>query len=255
MAGALAPGMRIEHAAFTHVGRRNNNEDSFVVEPELGIYAVADGMGGYEGGEIASKLATVTLRDFFARERADAESTWPFGVDPRLSLGENRLQSAVRLAHAEVSVRKKGPLAMMGSTVAAVSVEHAELIVGHVGDSRVYRLRHGLLSQLTRDHSLYAELAASGAPVPPRDQCSFTNVITRALGMEGDTRADVRREPLVAGDVYLLCTDGLTEKLDDAALAVRMSATPVDTACRAMVEEAYALGGRDNITAVLIRVG
>ncbi len=246
--------MRIEHAAFTHVGRRSNNEDSFVVEPGLGLYAVADGMGGYEGGEIASTLTTGTLRDFFVRERADSESTWPFGVDPKLSLAENRLQSAVRLAHAQVSARKRGVLAMMGSTVAAVSVEAGELVVAHVGDSRVYRLRHGTLAQLTRDHSLYAELEAAGAGVPPRAECSYTNVITRALGMEGDTRADVRCEALLAGDVYLLCTDGLTEPLDAAAIAQRMGALPIEEACRAMVEDAYARGGRDNITAVLIRV-
>jgi serine/threonine protein phosphatase PrpC len=252
---ALSLGMtlHIEHAAITHVGRRKNNEDNFCAEPQLGLFAVADGMGGYEGGEVASRLTVESLVQFFRREVADGECTWPFGLDRGLSLGENRLQVAVRLAHVEVAAKKTGPLSQMGSTVAALTISGGDAVIGHVGDSRVYRLRGGSLEQLTRDHSLWAELQAAGGVVPPREEFGYSNVITRAIGMESGARPDLRREVLWAGDVYLLCTDGLIEKLSDARIA-ELLARPTGEACRALVDEAYTSGGRDNITAVVVRV-
>jgi serine/threonine protein phosphatase PrpC len=245
--------LHLEHAALSHVGRRPNNEDSFCAEPSLGLYAVADGMGGYEGGEVASRLAVEALVHFFRREREDGESTWPFGVDRALSLAENRLKVAVRLAHAEVHAKKSGPLSQMGSTVAAMTIAGQDAIIGHVGDSRVYRLRNRVLEQLTRDHSLWAELQAAGTQLPSKEECGFGNVITRALGMESAPMADLRREVLIAGDVFLLCTDGLTEKLAPPRIAELLRLRPVD-AVRALVDEAYAAGGRDNITAVVVAV-
>jgi PPM family protein phosphatase len=245
--------LHIEHAALSHVGRRPNNEDNFCAEPQLGLFAVADGMGGYEGGEVASRLTVESLVRFFRREAADGECTWPFGLDRALSLGENRLQVAVRLAHAEVAAQKTGPLAQMGSTVAALAIAGGDAVIGHVGDSRVYRLRGGVLEQLTRDHSLWAELQAAGATVPSKEECGYGNVITRALGMESGARPDLRREPLRSGDVYLLCTDGLTEKLSDVRIA-ELLRRPVREACTALVEEAFAGGGRDNITVVVVAV-
>jgi serine/threonine protein phosphatase PrpC len=243
----------LEHAALSHVGRRPNNEDNFCAEPKLGLFAVADGMGGYEGGEVASRLAVEALVCFFRREIEDGESTWPFGVDRKLSLAENRLKVAVRLAHAEVHAKKIGNLAMMGSTVAAMAIAGEDAVIGHVGDSRVYRWRAGTLEQLTRDHSLWAELQASGAQVPSKEECGFGNVITRALGMENAPLADLRRESLLAGDVFLLCTDGLTEKLGEPRIAELLRRRPGE-AVRALVDEAYAAGGRDNITCVVVAV-
>ena len=243
----------IEHAAATHVGRRPNNEDNFCAEPALGLYAVADGMGGYEGGEVASRLAMESMMWFFRREREDGESTWPFGVDRGLSVDENRLQVAVRLAHAQVLSQKSGRLAQMGSTVAALTVEGESIVIAHVGDSRVYRLRGGILQQLTRDHSLYAEMEAAGLSLPAKEECGFGNVITRALGMDSAPRPDLRREPLAGGDVYLLCTDGLTERLGGDRIRELLARAPADAA-RALVDEAYQAGGRDNITVVVVRV-
>jgi serine/threonine protein phosphatase PrpC len=245
--------LRIEHAALTHVGRRANNEDNFCVEPQLGLFAVADGLGGYEGGEVASRVTVEALTRFYRREAEDADCTWPFGLDRSLSLGENRLQVAVRLAHAEVAAQKTGLLAHMGSTVAALTIAGHEAIIGHVGDSRVYRSRGGVLEQLTRDHSLWAELQASGASLPPREECGYGNVITRALGMESGAHADLRRELVRADDVFLLCTDGLTERLGEAVIAERLQLPPRE-ACAVLVDEAYQKGSRDNITAVVVAV-
>jgi len=274
------PQLTIDAAALTTRGRRPNNEDSFCLEPALGLFAVADGMGGYEGGEVASRVAVTTLRDFYVRERTDGESTWPFGIDRGLTLGENRLAVAIRLAHREVVAQKVGPLAMMGSTVAAIALDgiaipgpsagpvrdggagaapptSIDAIVAHMGDSRVYRLRAGAaaVEALTRDHSLWAELEAARAPdLPPRESFHLAHVITRALGMEGAPLPDVKRVPLALGDTLLLCTDGVTEKMDDARLAAWLAAPTAEAACRGVVEEAYERGGRDNITALVVRV-
>jgi serine/threonine protein phosphatase PrpC len=247
--------MNLDYAALSLCGRRKNNEDSLCAEPTLGLYAVADGMGGYEGGEVASRVTVETLAEFLRRNAADDDVTWPFGYDTSLGADENLVHVAVRFAHREVAVRRVGPLAKMGSTVALLVCRSGRAIIGHVGDSRVYRLRAGRLEQLTRDHSVYAEMQAAGVPdLPPREQCSFANMITRALGLEEEPRADLRLEPLEDGDVYLLCTDGLTEKLNDEALAAHLRQPSADAACRALVDGAYAAGGRDNITAVVVRV-
>jgi serine/threonine protein phosphatase PrpC len=250
--------MTIDTAALSTRGRRANNEDSFCLEPALGLFAVADGMGGYEGGEVASRIAVTTLRDFYAREATDGESTWPFGLDRGLSLAENRLAVAIRLAHREVVAQKSGALAMMGSTVAALAIDGNEAVVAHMGDSRIYRLRAGAtaVEALTRDHSLWAELEAARAPdLPPREQFSMGHVITRALGMDGSPSPDVRRIALAPGDTLLLCTDGVTEKLDDARLAALLGGSDAEAICRAIVGEAYERGGRDNITALVVRCG
>jgi len=245
----------LEVAGHSDVGRRANNEDALLCEPRLGLFAVADGMGGYDGGEVASRIAVTTLRDFFTRELDDGECTWPFGLDLARTLDENRLGAAIRLAHQEVQLQRTGPLAMMGSTVVALSVRDGVATMGHVGDSRLYRLRRGQLQQLTVDHSLYAELAAAGAAdLPAKRDFHLANVITRALGMPEAVRADLRREPLEDGDTFLLCSDGVNEKLDDAQLAGFLAMDDVAAGCKALVAAAYAHGGRDNITAVVVRV-
>jgi protein phosphatase len=136
----------------------------------------------------------------------------------------------------------------------ALSLRDGCATMAHVGDSRLYRLRHGRLEQLTVDHSLYAELAAAGAAdLPAKKDFHLANVITRALGMPEPVRADLRREPLQDGDTFLLCSDGVNEKLDDAMLADLLAADDVEEGCRRLVAAAYQHGGRDNITAVVVR--
>jgi PPM family protein phosphatase len=245
--------MRLSSMACTHVGRRQNNEDAYSAHPELGLFVVADGMGGYEGGEVASQLTVATIVDFFRRNAADADVTWPFALDRGLSYAENLLGVAVRLAHRVVCSQKQGRNSQMGSTVAAMLIDGGHAAMVHVGDSRVYRLRDGVLLQLTRDHSLYAELQAAGGDLPDRASCSFTNVITRALGMDA-AEPELHREPLQAGDVFLLCTDGLVDRVDEAALAATLAAHAPGAACPLLVERAYDSGGRDNITVVVVRV-
>lgn len=244
----------IECAARTFTGRRSNNEDAFCADTSLGLFAVADGMGGYEGGEVASALSLAAMQGFYKRLARDDNATWPFGLDPRLGIDENALAVAMRVADAEVSSQKRGRLSSMGSTVAAVAVRGGRAAIGHVGDSRVYRLRDGELTQLTRDHSLYEEMRATGMDLPPRERFPHANVITRALGMCTKAGPDVSAASLRAGDVFLLCTDGLIETLDAARIRDVLASSDSEAACEDLVTEAFERGARDNITAVVLRV-
>lgn len=247
--------MKLSHMACTHQGRRPNNEDAHCVFPDLGLFLVADGMGGYEGGEIASALTIETVGDFYHHNAADREVTWPVAGERNRSLEENIMGVALRLAHSRIRARRQGPLAQMGSTAAGLVLRHGLAIVGHVGDSRVYRLRDGGLEPLTRDHSLYSELQAAGnEELPDPSSWMYRNVITRALGTDC-ARPDLRCEPARPGDRYLLCTDGLLERLEHEELHAQLRDSPPRRACPTLVQQAYDRGGRDNITAVVVEVG
>ena len=246
--------MKIESAACSFSGRRNHNEDSFCDEPGLGLFAVADGVGGYEGGEVASAIVVAELAAFFTRYVDDPASTWPFRTEPNRSLPENALAVAVQQAHRGIEARREGKLASMASTVAALSVGSGAAVIAHCGDSRVYRLRADVLTQLTRDHSLYQQLLASGAAdLPPPNEYPFKNVVTRVLGTE-QHEAEVRTEPLCDGDVFLLCSDGLVEGAPDPLIAELLASERPRGSCSRLVREAYDRGSRDNITALVVSV-
>ena len=246
--------MKLESASSTHIGRRANNEDNACHEPELGLFGVADGVGGYEGGEIASQLAVETLAEFVRRNAADDDVTWPYKIDPHYSFDENLLRIGIQLANDRIVARKKGILRQMGSTVAMIRLVDHRAVLAHVGDSRVYRLRNGSLTQLTVDHSLYNEMKAAGTKdMPPRHLWNYSNVITRALGM-GECSADLQTERLEEGDTFVLCTDGLTEPVSDELIAEIVGNASAKEACDKLVQTAYDQGGKDNITVVVARV-
>ncbi|MCA9718256.1 MAG: serine/threonine-protein phosphatase [Myxococcales bacterium] len=255
--------MKIHSYACTHIGRRPNNEDAFLVSAELGLFAVADGMGGYEGGEVASHLAVSSMLEFYRDMSSPGagDDTVKTGRNGQLSAiaargqaGARRLDAAIRLANRRVCDHKRGAHERMGSTVAALDLRDGVAVIGHVGDSRVYRLRDGALEPLTRDHSLYEMLRATGTyPLPPPEEYGYRNVVTRALGI-AESSPEIRVEPVAPGDVYLLCSDGLLERLDEDGLLFLLETRAPADACAAMVELAYELGGRDNITAVVVAV-
>lgn len=254
--GALEPrrALETEAAACSHIGRRANNEDAVCVEPALGLYAVADGMGGYEGGEIASHLVVDTMSTFFRRNAEDEDLTWPIGLDPNATLEENMLRVAVQLADFEVRLRKQGKLEQMGSTVASLVLVGRRAVIAHVGDSRVYLLRGGVFRQLTRDHSLRAMLEdLEGGPLPDGRAEHLGHVITRAIGQTGNADPELSTGTVQAGDVFLLCSDGLSDPLPDEVLE-RHLARPPKQAASALVQAAYDAGGADNITALVVRV-
>lgn len=246
--------MQIESASCTHVGRRSNNEDSHCAVEPIGCFAVADGMGGYEGGEVASRLAIEAMERFYRRNAADDDVTWPFAIDPSIDPAQNMVVTAVRLADASIAAQRTGRLGSMGSTVATLVVSNGRVVVGHVGDSRVYRARGGRLEALTRDHSLYEEMVAMGTKVGPRSEFPHANVITRALGMKPPVKVDTRVERARVGDVFLLCTDGLYDGVSAERMAAVLSTMSARAAAHTLVKEAFVNGSKDNITAVVVAV-
>ncbi|MFO0727534.1 MAG: protein phosphatase 2C domain-containing protein [Myxococcota bacterium] len=246
--------MRLIAAAHSIKGRRNNNEDAIAARPELGFFAVADGMGGYEGGEIASQLAISTLARMVGRALGGTDVYFPEPIDLNLSPTENLLRIGAIFAHERILHQRTGRLAEMGSTLAMLAVVDRAAVIAHVGDSRIYRLREGLVEQLTTDHSLYEELRASGADLPPKAKFPHAHVITRALGIrQGTLRPDLKSEPVQRGDTFLLCTDGLSEHFEAEELGTWLEDPDLERACHALIDEAYRRGSRDNISAILVR--
>jgi len=242
--------MLLDTYALSIAGRRPNNEDAVCARADLGLFVVADGMGGYEGGEVASSLAVEAIHELVRRTASDNDVTWPFAIDPSKSVAENEVMVATRLAAERITQRRVGVLRSMGSTVAVLRVAGDRAIVAHVGDSRVYRLRAGALAQLTVDHSLLAQMIAAGMPPADIEGFQFRHVVTRALGTE-HAEPEVQRYALEPGDRFLLCSDGLSEVLEPAEIAALLAA-PAEQACRGLVDAAYAAGSRDNISAIVV---
>ncbi len=236
-------GLRIaEEAVRTDTGRqRNANEDSLFTDAPL--FVVADGMGGAQAGEVASKAAA----ESFAQGLPEA---------PPERLLEQTIEEANRTIH-ELA-RKDPGLAGMGTTITAaiVDLEAEEVAIGHVGDSRAYRLRGGRFEQLTRDHSLVEEMRRKGQLTDAQaEDHPQRSIITRALGPEPEVQVDLQTVPAQAGDVFLICSDGLTTMLDDEKIGQILGrATSLQSAVRALVDEANRAGGRDNITVVAFRL-
>lgn len=244
------------HASGTSlVGRRSNNEDAFRVREDLGLFLVADGMGGHEGGEVASRLVADAVTRFFADP--DAYTQPGVVLDPRHPdrLDTARMERAIRVAHDEVLAAATGPLRDMGTTLAALWLQGGRALVAHVGDSRVYRLRAGRLEALTRDHSVVAELTAVGAlGLLRRLGDGVDGVVTRCISSLGNSEPEIARHPTEVGDVFLLCSDGLTDALDDVALTAILEAQPrPEEAAAELAAEAYERGSQDNITCVVVR--
>ena len=231
-----------DSAGATDTGhKRRRNEDSYVCEPPL--FAVADGMGGHQAGEVASRLAAAALRE-------DVE---PAG-------GTERIEELIREANRRIWQHSKEDVTAsgMGTTVTAARVEGDSVTIGHVGDSRAYRIREGQIEQLTEDHSLAAELERSGklsaeeARMHPQ-----RSVITRALGTDPDVEIDAFSVEGRPGDVYLICSDGLSSMVDDATIlaVVEGRRSNLETAARELVRAANRSGGEDNITVVCFELG
>lgn len=254
--------IRVQSFAATSVGRRESNEDGLLHLSSHGLFVVADGMGGYEGGEVASQIVIETMQQVYERLRADADATFPWRLDRDKTFEENLLVAAIRLANRNIIARRTGPLRDMGSTVVALSVSGRSITLAHVGDSRIYRLRGTELSQMTRDHSLYEEARAAGLADSLRSkrECSFANVITRALGLADRAEPDVRTVEAEPGDIFLLCSDGLSDPLPDSALAGLLGQAhgdqpkAVQNATEALIQAAFDAGSRDNISAIVVRV-
>jgi protein phosphatase len=189
--------MKITYKAVSDVGRkRKGNEDSLFVNPEQHLFVVADGMGGHAAGEIASKVAVESINEFVCLTGGDEEITWPFGLDENISYDGNRLKTAIRYANRKVleATKEKSEYEGMATTVAAVLVDGDTANLGHVGDSRVYLVRDGEITQLTSDHSWVNEQIQSGVISPDQARTHpLRNVVTRALGGKPDLQVDMQQ--------------------------------------------------------------
>jgi serine/threonine protein phosphatase PrpC len=235
--------MRIaDSAGFTDAGRkRRRNEDAFVHEPPL--FAVADGMGGAKAGEVASRLAAAAFRDFH-----EADQLAP----------EERVAAIIQEANKRIyeRARSDAEASGMGTTITAALLVGDSVAIGHVGDSRAYRLRRGRLEQLTEDHSLVADLVRSGRLTPEEaDTHPQRSVITRALGTDVEVDVDTFTVDAEPGDLFLLCSDGLTTMVDDEEITgtIDRSGT-LEDAARALLKAANRAGGEDNVTVVLFEL-
>jgi protein phosphatase len=250
--------MRVRAVGLSDVGlSRAHNEDCFQIGAERNVYIVADGMGGHSHGEVASRIAVDAIVEFVERS-ADGDITWPFGYDSKLDLHANRLKAAIQIAHDRVlhAIEGDDSLAGMGTTVVGMLLNGQHAAIAHVGDSRAYRLRENKLELLTQDHTWVNEQVVAGFLSEEQARAHpLKNVVTRALGGETEVIVDVKQMDLKPGDVYLLCSDGLTTMLGDEEIEERLKAgkSPEET-CRRLVRDANSRGGLDNITVVMLRV-
>ncbi len=254
--------MRVVSAAATDVGRkRDHNEDNLCVVADERLFIVADGMGGHEFGEVASQIAVETVASFFRETSQDDEITWPFKLDDERTYEGNRLSAGIKLANLRIREASSSSESQrkMGTTIVAMHVAGDVAHVAHVGDSRIYRVRGGVFEQITRDHSLWNQYMDSDEEITDemREYIGrYKNVITRALGMHDSVEVDVFDHDLQTGDLFMLCSDGLTDMLDNDSILglIDELGGDLDACCTQLVAAANEAGGVDNITVMLVRV-
>jgi protein phosphatase len=256
--------MKLSWAVRTDPGlRRSSNEDSYCARPDLGLFVVADGMGGHVAGEVASRLAVETIQTFIAETAgADKNRTWPFPFEPAISLEANRLKAALRLANRKIAneMADKVDLRGMATTASAVLAGTASACLAHVGDSRVYAMdvaRGGELRQLTEDHSWVEEQVRAGAMTEAAArQHPWRNVVTRALSGGTDPDIDTTEFTPRPGERFLLCSDGLSGVVSkegiERILGDRL--LTLEDICERLIAAANEGGGPDNVTALVIEI-
>jgi len=246
--------MNYDFFARTDRGRvRSNNEDAVAIDRDAQLAILADGMGGYNAGEVASGMATTFIRTEMARWLAQAGST-PQATDVRRAL-EICVENA---NHAILGASLSNPqYAGMGTTLVAGIFPGSRLILGHIGDSRCYRLRGGVLQQITRDHSWLQEQVDAGILTPHQAAISSNrNLVTRALGVEPNVLMEVNEFQVAPHDLFLMCSDGLTDMVSDADLAEMVrAALPLEEKTTLLIDTANAHGGRDNVSVLLVQAG
>jgi serine/threonine protein phosphatase PrpC len=253
-------GFTLEVAGRTDIGNvRSNNEDNYGYDSRYGIYVVADGMGGQAAGEVASKIAVDTILGYYRTSAQSGHFPKIGEVAEGLTDRAHHLASAIHLANQSVheAASQESARAGMGATVVAVSTEGngAFFSIAHVGDSRIYLIRDRDIEQLTNDHSLVMEQVRRGVITLADARVSnMQNIILKALGSEPTVTPDLDDRMAMAGDVLVLCSDGLTRHVPDDSIAEVVTSTPdLHIACSLLVEAAKDGGGEDNITCLLIR--
>jgi serine/threonine protein phosphatase PrpC len=249
---------RLTWGARTDTGRlRENNEDSFRIDPELGLFVLSDGMGGQASGEVASRFASEAVVAHCRAANSNGFSHHSTEPVAGASESSNILTNAIRRANNEIheAAAKNPAWRGMGATIVAARLNGQLLTLAHVGDSRAYRLRSSHLEQLTEDHSFVAEQVRRGILTPlEAERSNFQSVLLRALGPDPNVEVGIREEAMRNGDTILLCSDGLTRELSDAQIsAVLANAKDAQSAADQLVDLANQAGGEDNITVIVLR--
>ena len=238
---------------------RAHNEDAILVDGERKLVVLADGMGGYQAGEVASKLAVDVVREESSHLDISESDLGRIDPDTGISVAMRQLRSAIEKANNRICsvARGREELNGMGTTIVAARFYDGRVGIAHVGDSRCYRLRERVLEQLTRDHSYVQDQLEKGL-ISEEDAKNSPqkNLITRALGIDAIAEADVKEYRTRPGDLYLLCSDGLSDLVDDGVIQTALSTEkiPADH-IKFLIDKANANGGRDNISVIIVRVG
>lgn len=247
----------IESAGITDVGiKRKTNEDALLVDDELGLYVVADGMGGHRAGEVASKLVVETLRDFIKHNRENENKNEWEGADKTLSHGANRILSGIdvsnkavyQLSHKEENYRG------MGSTVSVLYFNERTLVAANVGDSPIYLVHKGKIELLSVPHTVMAEHAAIDPENAHQLGEEYKHMLTRAMGAEEIVKADICEIPYYKDDVLIISSDGLSDCVSPEEIMDAAANDSTDKACRSLVDLANKRGGYDNVTVIMLRI-
>ena len=249
---------KIEIVGLTDTGSvRDNNEDTIGSNTDVGLAVLADGMGGHRGGEVASAITVSTILEELGKKLKQIKSG---EADEKTgySLESIAVHEAVREANTNVfnSSNENSQYKGMGTTVVVLLFYDNRFTVAHVGDSRLYRLRDGELEQITRDHSLMQELIDRGFYTPEQARKSLNkNLVTRAVGIEETVQVDVLEDVAQANDIYLLCSDGVTDMIDDDVIkkTILDNSEDLEKAASELIRESNEAGGKDNISAMLVR--
>jgi serine/threonine protein phosphatase PrpC len=250
----------LQYQGASDAGRvRSNNEDRILLDPDLGLFVVADGMGGHRYGHLAAELVCTTLKHYLESSRSPGDVTWPFGYNWKLCLDENRLITGILLANHHVWKLSEGDprYAGMGSTVVAVIVQGNRAAIANVGDSRAYLFRNGLLSQLTVDDTwLNAVFEQGTLDQSARQKHPMRNVLTQVAGTQRNLDVHTCELALEGGDALLLCSDGLYEMVSEEYITpVLASEQPIEHQVAELKEAALTAGASDNLSCVLLSYG
>jgi serine/threonine protein phosphatase PrpC len=249
--------LKIESAGISDIGRRRKqNEDSLFLDDRMGLYVVADGMGGHNAGEVASKLVVETIQDYIRQKQSEDLIVEPVGRDANLSKEARLLLAGIQLSNRIVHQAALSNEAYrgMGSTVSAVYFTENTFIVANVGDSLIYLIRDGEIEQLAVPHTLIAEQTQRDPENAELLWSDFKHVLTRAMGVDEKVKADISEVPVLKNDILVICSDGLTDKASAEEILELAYNRRSDKACKSLVDLANARGGDDNITAIVLKV-
>jgi len=242
---------------FSHPGKvRKINEDSWRFDLDLGLFVVADGMGGHNAGDVASEMAVEAIFAFMQHTMDSEDATWPFGFDPNTSIHANRVRTAIKLANRRVfrSAEASDEYSGMGTTAVVVYLDDARLVCGSVGDSRVYSMMEGTLEQLTADDSWIRTLQEANPDGADLTRHPMRHVLTKVVGARDELDVQVVERPFATGQTLLLCSDGLHGELGDQQIAELLATgDSARDAVESLIEAVLRGRARDNVTALVVR--